>query len=420
MTEKNITKYRWPIMLLISITVFGSYLAYDCIGPIAPMLKSSFDFQSKDIGLLYSIYSLPNIIMVFFGGMIFDRIGSRKAAIAFTLIMFAGTLVVALAPYISIPSVFTQNKTLFWMLVGRFFFGLGSESLIVAQSAIIGRWFKGKELALAFGLNLTISRLGTFCAFWTFGSIAERTKSIDPVLWAGAILCLVSVLSVIIYSLLESKAQKNQKEEKQDSLNFSDIKKFQPAFWYICVLCCAFYSSVFPFTAFSTDFLHIKWGLSQDAASKLTSLPITMSMIISPILGAIVDKVGKRGTFMIAGSVLILPVFSMLSLTSIPPWVAMAMLGTAFSLVPSALWPAVPLITEEKLLGTAYGLITMVQNIGLTLFPFVIGYFYDKTGNYTYSMLVLTTLSFIALICSILLYKSGVKVLERGKISANT
>lgn len=413
MTENNIKKYRWPIMLLISVTVFGSYLAYDCIGPIAPMLKNSLGFQSRDIGLLYSIYSLPNIIMVFIGGMVFDKIGSRKAAIIFTLIMFVGTLIVALSPYITLQSVFTQNKALFWMLIGRFLFGLGSESLIVAQSAIIGRWFKGKELALAFGLNLTISRLGTFCAFWTFGSIAERTRSIDPVLWAGAIFCLISVLTVIIYGLLESKAPKDK--ETQSSIQLSDIKKFPPAFWYICILCCTFYSSVFPFTAFSTDFLNIKWGLSQDLASKLTSLPITMSMILSPILGAIVDRIGKRGVFMIAGSILILPVFSMLSLTNLPPWIAMAMLGTSFSLVPSALWPAVPLIIKEKLLGTAYGLITMLQNIGLTVFPFIIGFYFDRTGNYTVSMLILTTLSVIALASSIMLYKSGSKVIDEGK-----
>ena len=425
MTNSVNIKYRWAIMLLISLTVFGSYLAYDCIGPIAPMLKSSLGFNSKDIGFLYSVYSLPNIIMVFLGGIVFDKIGSRKAAIAFTLIMFTGTLIVALAPSIpiSIPflsSVIT-NKALLWMLAGRFLFGLGSESLIVAQSAIIGKWFKEKELALAFGLNLTISRLGTVAAFMTFGYISEKTKSIDPVLWAGAVICLISVVSVLIYALLESKTEnkKEEKEEKQDAISFNDIKQFQPSFWYICILCCTFYSSVFPFTAFSTDFLHIKWGLSQDAASKLTALPITMSMIISPFLGALVDKIGKRGTFMIAGSILILPVFLLLTLTDIPVWIPMVMLGAAFSLVPSALWPAVPLITKEKLLGTAYGLITMIQNIGLTVFPFVIGYFYDKTDNYNYSMLVLTVLSLTALVFSIFLYKSNVSVLESGKIRPN-
>ncbi len=410
-------------MLLVSVAVFGSYLAYDSIGPIGPMLKKELAFDSRDIGMLYSIYSLPNIIMVFLGGIIFDRIGSRKAAISFTVIMFIGTLIVALAPSINaeIPffSSLVKNKPLVWMLFGRILFGIGSESLIVAQSAIIGRWFKEKEMALAFGLNLTVSRLGTFAAFFLFGSLAEKAASIDPVLWASSVLCLISVVSIILYGILEKSVEKKygsaMEDKKQEQITFSDIKNFRLPFWYICILCCMFYSSVFPFTAFSTDFLHLKWGLSQDIASKLTSIPIFVSMICSPIFGFIIDKIGKRGTIMIAGSLIMIPVFILLARTNLHPGIAMAMLGVAFSLVPAALWPAIPLLIEERLLGTAYGFTTMVQNIGLTIFPLVIGGLFDKTGSYTYSMLALTSLSIIALLCSIMLYKSGTKILEQPK-----
>ncbi len=410
----TIHKYRWPIMILVSFTVFGSYLAYDSIGPITPMLKKEFAFTGKDIGLLYSIYSLPNIIMVFLGGMVFDKIGSRKAAILFTMIMFIGTAIVATAPGIQIQlpflSAFVTNKTLLWMLAGRFLFGIGSESLIVAQSAIIGKWFRDKELALAFGLNLTVSRLGTAAAFFTFGKIAELSGSITPVLWASAVLCLFSILSITIYALLETKAASKYpqtfKEEKQDEIKFTDIKKFRLSFWYICILCAVFYSSFFPFTAFSTDFLHEKWGLSQDLASKMTGIPITFSMVFSPVFGALIDKFGKRNEIMIAGSMLLIPVFILLGFTDINPWIPMSILGIAFSLVPAALWPSIPLMTEQKLLGTAYGITTMIQNIGLTIFPFVIGGLYDKTGNYTASMLALACMAVLALLFSLLLKKT--------------
>lgn len=408
-------KYRWVIMLLISVALFGSYLAYDSMGPIAPMLKKDLGFSGNDIGLLYGIYSLPNIIMVFLGGIVFDRIGSRKACILFAGVMFLGTLITALAPGFSfeIPllSSLVPNKVLLMMLIGRFLFGIGSESLIIAQSAIIARWFGTKEMALAFGLNLTVSRLGTVAAFFSFGYIAERAMSIHPVLWAACIFCLVSVISALVYAFSESAVYRKYGvtayDEAQDKVTLSQIRNFLPGFWYISVLCFLFYSCVFPFTAFATDFFHIKWGLSQDMASKIAGIHMVFSMILTPVFGLAVDKKGRRASMMALGTFLLIPVFLLLAFTGLTPWIAMSVLGLAFSLFPAAMWPSVPLVADEKILGTAYGLISLIQNTGLFLFPLIIGNIYDRAGSYTPAIVFLAICGALCFALSLLLKKSS-------------
>lgn len=421
--------YRWSVLVFISITVFGSYLAYDCIGPIAPMLKEKLCFDSSQIGLLYSIYSIPNIIMVFFGGYIIDRIGTRMGGLLYASTVLIGVTFTALAPVIKwMPPFIMQHMPhnfspeFIWMLLGRFIFGIGSESLVVAQTTIIAKWFKGKELALAFGINLTISRLGTFAAFTAFGWIAEHFKSIQPVFWASTMFCLIALLSFIVYVFMEKHALKSfniGNEGKQEKIALSDIFRFPVSFFYISALCVLFYSSIFPFTSFSTDFFHEKWKYSQTHASQISSIIILFSMIFTPIFGCLIDRYGKRATVMIFGSLMLIPTYIVMGYTYINPEIPMSFMGIAFSLVPAAMWASVPLIIEEKNLGTAYGLMTMIQNTGLAIVPYIIGHVRDATGGYTQAMLIFSLLGVFGLIFSILLLSKERNRLELGSVRRN-
>jgi len=419
--------FRWSVLLFVSLTVFGSYLAYDCIGPVTPMLKSLFSFDSKQIGLLYSIYSIPNIVMVFLGGYIIDRIGTRRAGLLYASIVFIGTVMVALAPSIHwLPSAITERlpagwtPSFIWMLVGRFVFGIGSESLIVAQSTILGKWFREKELALAFGINLSISRLGTIAAFMTFGWVAERSHSVYPVLWTSVLFCAVAVLTFIIYIFLENIGQKRyalSPDQAQDRITFADIAAFPPSFWYTSALCVLFYSCIFPFTTFSTDFFCEKWHFDQTYGSRISSIIMIFSMICTPIFGALIDRYGKRGKAMMAGSLILIPTYIIMGYTNIHPIFPMCIMGIAFSLVPAAMWPSLPLIIEESRLGTAFGLMTMIQNLGLAIFPFVIGWVRDCTGSYSAAMLVFSSLGVIGFVFSVLLTTAEKDRLEKGSVS---
>jgi MFS family permease len=406
--------YRYTILLIISFLTFGSYFAYDSIGAIAPLLRDNLGFSQEDIGLLYSWYSYPNLIMVFIGGYLIDKIGTRLGSLIFSFLVFTGAVMVA----------FTHDFSA--MLAGRIIFGIGSESLVVAQSAILARWFKGKELAFAFGFALFISRAGTLFTFNIESAIAASFGGYSAALWAAAFFTLLSLLGNFFYVIMDKKAEPvlNLAEDAAgDKIVFNDVKKLPASFWYVSLLCVTFYSAIFPFTAHSTTFFHEKWGLPLEAASDpgivssviaqfrhmfstaggLTSVPIFASMMLAPWLGKWVDKFGRRATIMIFGSLMLIPAHLAMGYTSLYPAIPMIVLGLSFSLVPAAMWPSVPLIVEKRLTGTAFGLMTMIQNIGLAVLPQIVGYFRDSTGEWQVSMTFLAALGFFGLIFAFLL-----------------
>jgi MFS family permease len=333
--------------------------------------------------------------MVLLGGIFLDRAGIRKAGVLFSALCAIGVFMTAAGTTFSI------------MLWGRLVYGIGSESLIITQSKILSKWFRGKELALAFGLNLTVSRLGTFAALNTAARIQEWSHSWRLALWVSAIIMFLSFVLYFIYSGIDRAKQNyfvRAAEGPSEKFVFKDIFAFRPSFWFISLLCMTFYSAIFPFTAFSTVFLQTKFNFSAVKGGFFTSLVITGSMIFTPIFGHLVDRVGKRATMMIIGSLLIVPVHLSLGLTYLHPAMAMVVLGIAFSLVPAAMWPTIPIIVEEKRLGTAFGLMTLIQNIGLTIFPWLAGRLTDVSGNdYTWTMVMFAMLGFVGLAFSLLL-----------------
>jgi MFS family permease len=234
--------YRWVVLVFVSMAMFGNYYIYDSISPLADLLAKQLQFSDSDIGLLNGIYSLPNIFMVVIGGIIIDRLGTRKSTAMFAVLCLIGAAFTA----------FKGNLTT--MAVGRLIFGLGAESLIVAVTTILARWFKGKELSFAFGINLTIARLGSFAALnsptWARVSYENWQDPLLIALFAG----IISVASVIIYIGLDRKAERIYtlgKTSEPDKVVFKDIFKFNLSFWYITLLCVTFYSAIFPFQTFA-------------------------------------------------------------------------------------------------------------------------------------------------------------------------
>ncbi len=409
--------YRFTLLVFVASLSFGSYFAYDIIGAIAPSLIDELKAKRATVGTMNTMYSVAAILVVLFGGMLIDRLGTRKASIIFSALVFAGAAIVWQAR--SIPLIF----------LGRFIFGAGSEPLVVAQSAMLARWFKNKELAMAFGVQLTVSRLGSLFAFNTGELFSSYFGSFRYALLAALGACALSLVGNLFYIVMDKRGEKalNLRDESAgDKIVFKDIREFKPTFWLVTFLCFTFYAAIFPFQSLSTDLFATKWGIALTAnasgsflaqvfnnllhmfstAGGLTSIIIFASMLLAPFAGRLVDRVGKRATFMIAGALLMIPCHLAIGLTKIYPAYPMVLLGFSFVLVPAAMWPSVPLIVRSERVGTAFGLMTAIQNIGLGLFPLLNGLLRDRTGNYVASQVMFASLGLIGLMFALLLKRA--------------
>jgi MFS family permease len=415
------------VLILISFAMFGNYYIYDSISPLADVLKAQLGYSDSEIGLLNAIYSFPNIIMVLIGGLIIDKIGTRKSVLIFTTVIMIGAGVTAASPHL-VP-----------MAAGRLIFGLGAESMIVAVTTAIARWFRGKELSFAFGINLTIARLGSFLAL----NAPTWGKSLYHY-WQTPLLVTVAagVFALIcagLYVILDRSALRwfaVPKEGAQDKVQLKEIFNFGGSFWYITALCVTFYSAMFPFQTFAIKFFQEAHGTTREVGGNLSSLLTLAAMVFTPLFGLLVDRIGKRALFMMLGSVLIIPVYLMMAYkvdlatplgfsgfihlnidffdihSSIPAYlmVPMSMMGIAFSLIPAIMWPSVAYVVDQSKLGTAYGLMTMIQNIGLFAFNLLIGWANDFAGagaahpeGYALGMWIFSSLGFFGFVFAFLL-----------------
>ena len=364
---------RWAVLVFVSLAMFGNYYIYDSIAPLASQLTEQLGFTDTQIGTLNAIYSFPNIIMVLIGGMIVDRIGTRTATLIFTAICFVGALITA----------FSASFTL--MALGRLVFGLGAESMIVAITAVLGHWFKGKQLGFAFGINLSIARAGSYAADLS----PSWAKSIYARGWQSAMLIgvgfgLVMLAAAAIYWFAERYAERRYQLGRPpvaERIVWSDLWKFDRSYWYVVGLCVTFYSVIFPFrSTFAIKYFQDAHGMSLEQAGAMNGYVFLAAIFATPLFGLVVDKLGKRSLFMALGSLLLFMVFPILGYTHWDLWISTALIGVAFSLVPAVLWPSVPYLIDEQRLGTGYGLMTMIQNIGLTVCNFGAGMLNDAAG----------------------------------------
>lgn len=389
--------YRWFILLVVSFAMFGNYYIYDSISPLADLLSKQLKFSDSNIGLLQGIYSVPNVFMVLIGGVIIDKIGTRVSTFIFTTLCLIGTAITA------------SFNDLTMMAIGRLIFGLGAESMIVAITTVIGRWFKGKQLSFAFGLNLTLARLGSFAALnspsWASQFYTSYKYPLLIALGAG----VISIAMATIYWGMDSYAERKyslRPVPKQDEVRFSQIFDFSKSYWLVVLLCVTFYSGIFPFQTFAVKFFMETHGTSRELGGFLSSMLTLSAMILTPLFGLFADYIGKRSLLMMIGSLVLIPVYLLMAYTKINLYIPMAMMGLAFSLIPAVMWPSVAIIVDEAKLGTAYGLMTMIQNIGLASFNFLIGWANDYSGGYTLGMWIFSSLGFFGFLFAFLLRKS--------------
>ncbi len=397
--------YRWMVLLFLSIAMFGNYYVYDSISLVADQLKTSLHFTDLDIGQLYSAYSLAALLVLVFGGILIDKWGTKKSALFFAVICTASGFIVAF------------SSDLYLMLAGRFLLGAGSESLIVAITVAIAKWYKGKVLSFAMGLNLFFARSGTVAV--------DNSPTIFPGLYSGGyssplfVAALIGILTlggILIYYIIESSGEKKfvlESGGRTEKLSLKTLFKFNKSFWYITLLCVTFYSAIFPFRTFAVKFFMEAHHLPRETAGwMISNLPLA-AMIATPLIGLLVDYIGKRALLMTIGSILLLPVYLMMAYSNLSLYVPVIMMGVAFSLIPAVMWPSVAYIVEEERLGSGYALMSWIQQIGMMLFPMIIGWANDfagasaaNPGGYDLGMWIFSILGILGLVFAYLLRKS--------------
>jgi len=415
--------YRWTVLIFISVAMGGDYYIYDSINPLERIFIDQLGFSATQFGWLNASYSVAAVLTLLIGGIVIDRIGTKKAITFFALLCLAGAVLTA---------VKGQPVT---MIAGRTVLGLGAESLIVAVSTALAKWFKGKELSFAFGINLTIARLASVAAdnspTWA-NSVFYPQGPAGPPSWRGPLLLAIgagglSVVTALIYWSLETRAENRYELGKAgavDRLDFRQMFRFNASYWYVVVLCFAFYSAIFPFRTFAIDFFtnKILGGqggiaaseavrvLAHERAGFFNSLLPLSAMVATPLFGLLVDRVGKRALFMMFGSILLMPVYLMMAYSDVSLWLPVSMMGIAFSLIPAVMWPSVAYIVDQSRQGTAYALMTLIQQIGFFIMNLLIGNANDYSraglqhvGGYALGMWIFSVLGFVGLAFAILL-----------------
>jgi nitrate/nitrite transporter NarK len=395
-------KARWLAMFVVSMSMFGAYYFNYAESSIKPILETALGYTSKDIGLYTGSYAWFNVFlfMLIFSGIILDKLGIRFTGLAATIIMVIGTGINYWAMTSISPSLnthiflFGDIKTqVLISCLGFATFGIGSEATGITISKAIVKWFKGKELALAMGLQMSIARLGTALALSVSLPIAIKFTYSTPILFAF-VLMLVGLVAFITYIILDKKLDASEKDmevEEEEPFRIKDILSIisNKAFWYIAILCVLFYGAVFPFLFYAPDFIINKYHVAPHLAGMIPMLLPVGTIFLTPLFGSIYDKKGKGATIMIIGSIMLIIVHGFLAVPGLNNWIFAAILvvilGIAFSLVPSAMWPSVPKFIPEKKLGTAYAVIFYIQNVGLWLIPTLLGTVLSLSNPYVSS-----------------------------------
>lgn len=429
---------RWGALVLLSLTMFFAYMFVDVLSPIKSQLESAIGWNDTAFGFYAGSEFFLNVFVGFliFAGIILDRMGVRFTAILSGSLMVIGALikVYGLSESFNNGGIGYDLMNAFWndlpasvkmSSLGFMIFGCGTEMAGVTVSRAIVKWFQGKELALAMGIEMAIARLGVFSIFWISPWLAKEYTSISaPVIFCTLLLC-IGLFLYIVYGFMDKALDKEGADngEEEEPFRFSDLGKVfgNGAFWVVALLCVLYYSAIFPFQKFAAEMLQNKVGFDLEYATKLFSLFPIGAMIITPLLGTFLDRVGKGATMLIIGSVLMIISHSIFAIypfeggtssDTVIALTAIIVLGISFSLVPATLWPSVPKLIDSKVLGSAYSAIFWIQNIGLMSVPLVIGKVLEvsnanlATGepkNYTMAMLVFTLFGVLAFVMAFIL-----------------
>lgn len=426
---------RWGALAIVAFTMMAAYYVNDVMAPLKNMLESDLAWTSTEFGFFTGAYSFLNVflLMLIWGGLILDRFGIRFTGKLAAILMVVGTgleyyAITVLAGNESL--IFGYKTGVFVASAGYSIFGVGAEVAGITVSKIIAKWFRGKEMATAMGVQVALARIGSQAAYSVAIPLA-RNFSIDTPLLIGFVLLIGGLIAFFAFSVMDKKLDKqveaSAEDGGEDKFSFKDVKHIltNPGFWLIALLCVLFYSCVFPFQKFASELMIGKYGIDESVAGSIVGLPALGALILTPVFGGLVDKRGKAASIMMLGAAMLICVHFIYAIPSIDNWlvaiVLMIILGIAFSLVPSAMWPSVAKIFPVNQLGTAYALIFFIQNIGLWGIPTLIGWVLDTycvvgtSGNaneydYTIPMCIFTGLAILSLFVAFLL-----KVVDKKK-----
>lgn len=429
---------RWGALAIVAFTMMAAYYVNDVVAPLKTMLESDLGWTSSEFGFFTGAYSFLNVffLMLIWGGLILDRFGIRFTGKLATILMVGGTAV----EYYAMTGLADNNTMILGYKTGVFVasagysvFGVGAEVAGITVSKIIAKWFKGKELATAMGVQVALARIGSQAGYAVAIPLARAFGLSTPVM-VGLVLLLGGMIAFFAFSVMDKKLDKQiadeavaaGKEENSEKFSFKDVKSIlvNPGFWLIALLCVLFYSCVFPFQKFASELMTSKYGIDENVAGFFAGLPALGALILTPIFGGFIDKRGKSASIMILGAAMLIGVHFIYAIPSINYWliaiVLMIILGIAFSLVPSAMWPAVAKIFPVSQLGTAYALIFFIQNIGLWGIPVLIGKVLDgycivgqadgaNVYDYTLPMCIFTGIACLSLGVAFLLKMANKK-----------
>lgn len=381
--------YRWTVLLFVSLTMgCGTYYIYDSINPLEHIFIQELHFTATSFGMLNSAYAASAILTLLIGGAVIDRVGTHVAVPLFATICCLGAALTAVSGH---PGS---------MIAGRALLGLGGESLVVAATTVIAQWFRGKELALAFGIKVMIARLASVAsdnsAGWASGVFYPHGATGAPS-WQGPMLLavgsgLIAVVCSAAYWLLEKRAGDPHRAVKSPASatrtgGFAQSLRFNPSYWYLVGVCLTFYGAIFPFRTFAIDFftnriLDGQGGLAtpetlrvlahQQAGRFASLLPLT-SMVATPLLGLLSDRIGKRATLLMIAALVLMPAYVLMGYTHVSLFVPLCMMGVALSVIPAVMWPSVAYLVNPSRLGTAYALMTLIEQLGFFALNLLIG-----------------------------------------------
>lgn len=427
---------RWTAMLIVSFTMMCGYFVTDVMAPLEVILKTSvadggLGWTDADYGFFSGAYGYINVFlfMLFFGGLILDKCGVRFTGLMSSALMLGG----ALMKYYAVSGDFTPGGTLFGYstqavvaALGFAVFGVGAEITGITVSKVVVKWFTGHELALAMGLQVGMARIGTALALGISLPLAKHFTTGTPVLFGAAALC-IGLAAYVVYCIMDrrldasasSPVAQAQTEADDEGFHLSDLRVIfaNRGFWLIALLCLMFYAGVFPFLKYATGLMIAKYHVNEEVAGLIPAMLPFGTILLTPVFGTLYDRIGKGATLMVIGSVMLTVVHLLFAMPLLNTWwfavTVMILLGIAFSLVPSALWPSVPKIIPLKQLGSAYAIIFYIQNIGLSLVPLFMGKFITsyctsvtgdvKTVDYTLPMLLFALLGGVAILIALLL-----------------
>lgn len=421
---------RWGALAIVAFTMMAAYYVNDVVAPLKSMLEASpadngLGWSSSDYGIYTGAYSFLNVfcLMLIWGGLILDRFGIRFTGKLATILMVVGTWLeyYAMTGMVGTADMILGYKAdVFVASAGYSVFGVGAEVAGITVTKMIAKWFRGKEMATAMGVQVALARVGSQAAYAVAIPVARSFELTTPVLIG--LVCLVGgMIAFFSFSVLDKKLDTQMEEIKDESsdeekFSFKDVATIlsNPGFWLIALLCVLFYSCVFPFQKFASELMITKYGIDENVAGFFAGLPALGALILTPVFGGMVDKRGKAASIMMFGAAMLIFVHFIYALPFITSsFIAIAMmiiLGIAFSLVPSAMWPSVAKIFPAHQLGTAYALIFFIQNIGLWGVPTLIGFVLDNyciTGktesgtnlyNYTVPMCIFTGFAVLSLV----------------------